>query len=58
MKVREYLTLLLQSNRNLEMRAKDNFEYAQALKKEGAVELLESIFCELNKSQIMDTEIN
>ncbi len=57
MTIRELLTTILQRNREMEIKAKNDGNYADALKKTGSIETAEIIFLELHKSRLMDEEI-
>ena len=57
MTLREFLTTVLQRNREMEAKAKNEGYYASALKKQGAIEEMEVIFFELNRSRLFDEEI-
>ena len=57
MTIREFLTTILQKNREMESRARNNNDYAKALEKRGAIEITELIFMEFNQSHLMDREI-
>lgn len=57
MTIREFLTNVLQRTREWEMSAKNDGDYAKALKKQGAIEIVELIFNELHQSRLMDEEI-
>jgi len=57
MTIREFLTNILQRNREMEQEAKQHGDYAKALKKQGAIEIAEVIFLEFNGSLMMDKEI-
>jgi len=57
MTIREFLTTILQRTREWEISARDDGDYGKALKKQGAVEITELIFTELNKSKLFDQEI-
>ena len=57
MTIREFLTTVLQRNREMEIKAKIKKDYAKALKKQGAIEITEMIFHGLHKSHLFDQEI-
>jgi len=57
MTIREFLTIVLQRNREMEVSASNDRDYAKALKKQGAIDIVEVIFMELNKSRLFDEEI-
>ncbi len=57
MTIREFLTNVLQRNREMEASAKKDSDYGKALMKRGAIEITELIFLELNNSRLMDKEI-
>ncbi len=58
MTIREFLTTILQRNHEMEERARGDSDYAKALKKQGAIEITELIFMELNNSPLFDKEIH
>ncbi len=57
MTIREFLTMVLDRNRDMIDSARDTGDFAKALKKQGAIEIVEVIFMELNKSRLFDEEI-
>ena len=57
MTIREFLTNILQRTREMEASARNDGDYGKALKKQGAVEITELIFMELNSSRLFDEEI-
>jgi hypothetical protein len=57
MTIREFLTNILKRNREIEEQAKNDGDYGKCLKKQGAIEISELIFMELNKSHLFDKEI-
>lgn len=57
MTIREFLTVVLEKNRQMEIDAKNQGDYAKALKKQGAVEITELIYSELDDSPLFDKKI-
>ena len=57
MTIREFLTFILDRNREMVDSARDVGDFAKALEKQGAIEVTELIFTELKKSPLFDKEI-
>jgi hypothetical protein len=57
MTLRELLAKVLERNRKMEAKAKEEGYYASALKREGAIDEVEAIFFELSRSRLFDEEV-
>ena len=57
MTLREFLTKVLERNRKMEAKAKEEGYYASALKKQGAIDEVGVILLELSTSILLDKEI-
>lgn len=57
MTIKEFLTNILQRNREMVAQAKESEDFMKAVKSQGAIEITELIWFELYKSDLFEKEI-